>query len=255
MKKPLTIYYVYELKFRLLYTAYAIAILFFITYGYKQALIFLFLPQGLSYFVTTQITEVLFTYLQICTFTSLSLGLFLFMIQLYLFLRPGLYVQESRSIATALIFIFLFYTLLYLLLLPLIVQVTWKLFSEYSYDFVPVSLTFEPKLADYLTHLQKLSMLLGLSLPIFITIILIHYALNKKNLTKYRSISYVIAFFFAAFVTPPDLLSQLIVGITIILFYEAQLFCLALFKNYNYARSTRQPIKSYQNSNREKKKT
>ena len=55
---------------------------------------------------------------------------------------------------------------------------------------------------------------------------------NKKLWVKYRPVAYIFAFSLAAFITPPDILSQILVGFPIILFYEIQIIFWSLYKEY-----------------------
>nr|YP_009073511.1 SecY-independent protein translocase component tatC [Scytosiphon lomentaria]AIQ78516.1 SecY-independent protein translocase component tatC [Scytosiphon lomentaria] len=228
----LSIYYLQELKYRMIYAAIGTVLLFFTTYQYKQALIFLILPQGLSHFITSGLTEIFFTYMQICTIISLSFGFVTIVIQIYLFLRPGLYFYESKIALNILVGTVLFYTYLYISVFPLLTKLLWAIFSTYSHNFTPIHLTFEPRLNDYLTHVQYLNKILCFSFPCIISLSLVLKYTNKNLWIKYRGISYIIAFSLAAFITPPDILSQTIVGFPIVLFYEIQIVFWTLYKEY-----------------------
>ena len=118
MKKlHLSIYYLQELNYRLAYAALGTLLLFYTTYTYKQGLIFIILPQGLSHFVSAGLTEIFFTYIQLCTILSFSFSLILILLQVYLFLRPGLYIYEAKITFNLLITSICFYTCLYICLL------------------------------------------------------------------------------------------------------------------------------------------
>nr|YP_011008148.1 SecY-independent transporter protein [Egregia menziesii]WBP70049.1 SecY-independent transporter protein [Egregia menziesii] len=249
----LSIYYLQEFNYRLFYTIFGTIFFFFTTYTYKQSLIFIFLPKGLSHFVTTGLTEIFFTYLHICTIFSFSFSLSIALIQLYLFLRPGLYVFEEKKFLNILITAFIFYTCLYIFLLPIIIKILWELFSNYAQSFTVIDLTFEPKLQDYLYHLQQLNKVLTLSFPCLIFLNTIQIYTNKKTWVKYRGIAYIIIFSIAAFITPPDILSQTLIGFPLIIFYEIQLKFWFLHEEYKKQLLIRQPIKPHKNSYRDKK--
>ena len=153
MKKiQLSIYYIHELNYRMLYALIGTLLLFFTTYTYKQALIFIILPKGLSHFVTAGLTEIFFTYMKLCATISFSLGFITIILQIFFFLRPGLYSYESKIILNIIIGIIFFYFILYIILFPFITKYLWELFSTYSQNFTPIHLTFEPRLIDYLEH-------------------------------------------------------------------------------------------------------
>nr|YP_009454538.1 SecY-independent protein translocase component tatC [Endarachne binghamiae]AUG32969.1 SecY-independent protein translocase component tatC [Endarachne binghamiae] len=228
----MSIYYLQELKYRLLYAVLGTILFFLSTYQYKQALIYIILPQGLSHFVTSGITEVLLTYIQLCTVISLTFGFITIILQTFFFLRPGLYQYESQFILKILICTTLFYIYLYTIIFPLLVKFLWELFLTYSQNFTPIHLTFEPRLNDYLRHVQHLNKTLCFSFPCMLTLSLLQKYTKKKLWIKYRRIAYMTAFSLAAFITPPDVLSQIFVGFPIVLFYELQIMFWALYKGY-----------------------
>nr|YP_011008357.1 SecY-independent transporter protein [Sporochnus bolleanus]WBP70328.1 SecY-independent transporter protein [Sporochnus bolleanus] len=248
-----SMYYLRELNYRLAYAGFGTVILFFTTYIYKQPLIFLFLPKGLSHFVSTGLTEIFFTYLQLCILLSLGFSLGLILIQLYLFLRPGLYAFEASTSLNLLIIIICFYLCIYIFVFPILVQLLWKLFSSYSHDFTPIHLTFELRINDYLEQLNNLSKILSLSLPYFLGLNIIQNYTARTTWIRYRSISYLISFSIAAFITPPDIISQFIVGVPLIIFFEIQILYWALYKRYQEQLLTGKPIKTYNKTNRKKK--
>lgn len=250
-----SIYYLQEFKYRLAYTIFGAILLFITTYQYKQGLIFIFLPKGLSHFVSIGLTEIFFTYLQLCTILSLGFSLVILLIQLYLFLRPGLYAYEAKTTLNLLIGTIIFYSCLYTFIFPALIQLLWKLFSAYSQNFTPIHLTFEPRLHDYLKNLHQLNNILSLSLPLILGLSIVQMYTNKKMWIKYRGISYMVAFSISAFLTPPDILSQIIVGLPLILFFEIQIVGWALYKEYQTQLLIGQPIKPHKNTNRKKEKS
>nr|YP_011007868.1 SecY-independent transporter protein [Agarum clathratum]WBP69699.1 SecY-independent transporter protein [Agarum clathratum] len=249
----ISIYYLQELNYRLAYAILGTIFFFSTTYTYKQGLIFIFLPKGLSHFVSTGLTEIFFTYLQLCTIFSFSFGLSIALTQLYLFLRPGLYAFEALVIFNLLITAIIFYSCIYIFIFPIIIKVLWELFSAYSQNFTAIDLTFEPRLHDYLSHLQQLNKALTLSFPCLIALNIVQIYTSKQTWVKYRGIAYITAFSIAAFITPPDILSQTVIGLPLILFYEIQLKLWALYEGYKKQLLIGQPIKSHKYSNRNKK--
>nr|YP_010156449.1 secY-independent transporter protein [Laminaria rodriguezii]QQY84987.1 secY-independent transporter protein [Laminaria rodriguezii] len=252
-KLKISIYYLQELNYRLSYAILGIIFLFSTTYTYKQGLIFIFLPKGLSHFVSTGLTEIFFTYLQLCTIFSFSFGLGIIMTQFYLFIRPGLYAFEAKITLNILITALIFYICFYVFIFPIIVKVLWELFSAYSQNFTAIDLTFEPRLKDYLFHLQQLNKAFTLSVPCLITLNIIQIYTKRQTWVKYRGIAYLAAFSIAAFITPPDVLSQTLIGFPLIVFYEIQLKFWFLYEEYKNQLLIRQPIKSHENSYGNKK--
>nr|QWK44905.1 SecY-independent transporter protein [Pseudochorda nagaii] len=248
-----SIYYLQELNYRLAYAALGTLLLFSTTYKYKQGLIFLFLPKGLSHFVSTGLTEIFFTYLQLCGTLSIGTGIGITLIELFLFLRPGLYAYEAKRSLYLLMGTTCFYLGLYTLIFPTLVKALWELFSAYSQEFTPIHLTFEPKLNDYLKHLQQLNTTLSLSFPCIILLNIIQTHTNRQIWVRYRGIAYIASFTIAAFITPPDILSQTLIGVPLIGVYEIQIIFWSLQKEYKKQLLIRQPVKTCKNTNGDKK--
>lgn len=249
----LSIYYLQELNYRLTYAVFGTLLLFFTTYTYKQGLIFIILPQGLSHFVSAGLTEIFFTYIELCTILSFNFSLILITAQIYLFLRPGLYIYEAKISFNLLILSIFFYTCLYIFIFPWLIKMLWELFSEYSKNFTAIHLTFEPRINDYLEHIKQLNKILGFSFPCILGLNILQKYTTKQLWIKYRGIAYIIAFSIAAFITPPDILSQTIVGLPLIFFYEIQIIFWTIYIAYQKKILIRKPIKSHKDTLRNKK--
>lgn len=242
-KLQLSIYYLQELNYRLIYAVIGTVLLFLTTYNYKQAIIFIILPRGLSHFVSAGLTEIFFTYMQLCTILSFSFSLLLMSIQIYLFLRPGLFKFEASISLKFLILAIFFYFFIYTLVFPALIKLLWQLFSTHSQHFAPINLTFEPRLNDYLKNIQQLNQLLSLSFPCLLILSLLQGYTQKTLWIKHRGIAYIVAFIIAAFITPPDILSLAIVGAPLVAFYELQIILWALYREYQGKLLIRKPIK------------
>ena len=245
MKKfQFSVYYLQELKNRVAYAAFGVALFFFTTYTYKQGLIFLFLPKCLSHFVTTGVTEIFFTYLQLCFNLTITFAIIVLLTQL-LFFTPGLYKYESNIYIKILSLTILFNIILYTCMAPIILQIFWKLFYTDSTNFMPINLTLEPKLINYVQQLQQFNTLINFSFPILIILNIIQNNTSTKIWIKYRGLIYILSFTFAAFITPPDIRSQILVGIPLILIYEIQIIYKTLKNKYREYSLIREPVESY----------
>nr|QWK44982.1 SecY-independent transporter protein [Analipus japonicus] len=255
-----SLYYLQELNYRLTYTAFGTTLIFITSYSYKQGLMYTFLPQGLSHFVATGLTEIFFAYLELCAIFSAGVCFSIFFTQIYLFLRPGLYEYESQLCRNLLLGGLFFYVSLYFLLLPTFIRLLWELFTAYAQNFAPIHLTFEPKLDNYLDHLKDLIKALAMSFPLALAFFFLSVGITQKHpdkdvSIKYRGIIYILAFMAAAFVTPPDVISQTIVGSPLILFYEIQIVYSTVHKKYQQRLLVGQPIKGHKNTHGKKKES
>lgn len=77
--------------------------------------------------------------------------------------------------------------------------------------------------------------MLSLSFPCILLLNVIQKNTKEHFWIKYRGMIYIFFFFSAAFITPPDVLSQTIVGLPLIFFFELQIIFWTLYKKYQKA--------------------
>lgn len=232
MKKiKLTIRYLYEFYYRITHVITGIVLIFAITYIYKQTIIYVILPAGITHFITTDITEIFFSYIRICSVITLFVTNTIIIIQIYLFINPGLYFYESKHYFIFVLTTILIYLFVYIKLYPSLIQLTWEFFLSYTTNFNSLQINFEPKFTNYINYAIRLSTILILIYPL----IIISFFITKLDmiiLIKYRSLIYLLIFLIAAIITPPDPFSQLLIGLVLCLLYELRLFTRVLIDHY-----------------------
>nr|YP_009485499.1 SecY-independent transporter protein [Melosira undulata]AVR57563.1 SecY-independent transporter protein [Melosira undulata] len=153
------------------------------------------------------------------------------------FLKSGLYVIEFKKIKNFLlltILTFLFFgNFIYFYIVPL----CWMFL--YSYNIlnfqVNLKIIFELKLHDYLIFILYFFKLWFI-ISTMITITIYFFYIKKYNLNKIKKnkkLVFFTIFCLAAFITPPDLISQLIIGIYFVIIFEIFILILLFFNNIN----------------------
>nr|YP_010032405.1 tatC [Schizocladia ischiensis]QOW07619.1 tatC [Schizocladia ischiensis] len=223
-----------EFKYRFIYTGFAFFLSFSLTYAYKESILYILLPKGFSHFLATQLTEVFFSYLHICTLLSLFLTLPFAFLQAYLFLRPGLYFYESQRIGQILKGAFPFYAFIYTQAFPFCLNWLWDIFTPYndSTNFSAVSLNFEPRLEDFIEGIGQFLKVLSLSFPCLLILLYIQQKTKIYFWIRHRSLIYLLAFSLAALLTPPDVYSQLLLGLVFIILFEIHLSLWSVYLAY-----------------------
>lgn len=174
--------------------------------------------------IYTGLTEAFFTYLKISFFTGLFLSFPIMAMQIWKFIAPGLYKTEKKAflpflIATPVLF-FAGAALVYYWLMP----VAWEFFigfqSDGTHTALPIQL--EARVGEYLDLVMLLIFAFGLCFQLPVLLVLLGRAglVTPEQLAKGRRYAIVIAFVVAAFLTPPDVLSQFALAVPIILLYE-----------------------------------
>tara|TARA_B110000259_G_scaffold168530_1_gene197675 strand:- start:127 stop:897 length:771 start_codon:yes stop_codon:yes gene_type:complete len=240
-KQPLLVHLV-ELRSRLIKTMIMITILFVIFYFFADS-IYNFLVQPYAdavegeegrRLIFTALHETFFTYIKVALFASLFISLPFLLIQLWIFVAPGLYKNEKSVVvpyllATPILFI-LGSALVYYLIMPLAIKFFLSFESIGGNGALPIQL--EAKVNEYLSLIMRLILAFGLcfQLPVALTLMARVGFVSSESLRKNRKYVIVGVFAVAAILTPPDPISQIGLGIPILLLYELSIIAVSFIE-------------------------
>ena len=184
------------------------------------------LPEN-STMIATDVTAPFFAPFKLTLFISLFAAIPLILHQVWSFIAPGLYQHEKRMLIPILISsIVLFYSgiaFCYFVVMPIILG--------FFTDVGPEMMTLSPDISSYLSFILKLFFAFGTAFEIPVVIMLLCWsgATTTQSLREKRPYIAVGAFVVAMFLTPPDVLSQTLLALPMLLLFEIGLILAAFY--------------------------
>ena len=185
------------------------------------------LPEGAKMIATGVITPFMVP-VKVTALAAFLVALPYVLFQAWAFVAPGLYEHEKR-LALPLV---IGSTVLFLTGVGFCYYFVFGKVFAFIHDFAPKSITPAPDIEAYFSFVITMFLAFGVTFEIPIVVILL-VRMGLVSVEKLRDARpYVIvgAFVIAAVVTPPDVLSQFMLAVPMIVLYEAGVF-LARFVN------------------------
>ncbi|WP_051122799.1 twin-arginine translocase subunit TatC [Euryhalocaulis caribicus] len=153
--------------------------------------------------------------------------------QLYAFVAPGLYKNERGALLPFLgampVLFAIGAAMVFYVVLPLVMN--FALRQQIMEEGI-VSVSLLPKVSDYFSLVTALLFAFGAAfqLPVVLTLLAKAGFVTSTGLRKFWRYAVVVTFVLSAFVTPPDIISQTVLAIPILLLYEISIWCVKLIE-------------------------
>jgi sec-independent protein translocase protein TatC len=219
-----------ELRNRLLWSIGALAVAFGVCLYFSKPIFTILvrplLAAGQGKRIYTDIFEAFFVELKVAFFAALMLAFPVFAIQAWKFIAPGLYAQEKRAFLPFLLLTPVLFglgaSLAYFFAMP----VALHFLLGYQGNFGGVTSEALPAIGNYLDFVTKFIFGFGVAflLPVLLVLLEMTGIVTRQQLSAGRRYAIVGAFAVAAVLTPPDVVSQLLLAVPLIILYELALF-------------------------------
>jgi sec-independent protein translocase protein TatC len=210
-----------ELRRRLIICLIAVGITSTASYFYAAQLVHVITaPAGKMYFMNP--AEAFFTYLKVSMFAGLLLALPVVLYQVWAFVIPALTTTERTAafilVPASVCLFFVGVAFSYFFVLPAGI----KFFMSFATDYLQPMLS----LGEYLSFVISFLLPFGcvFELPLFIVVLAKLGVISSAFLYRKRKVVLILAFVVGAVISPtPDVFSQTMVAVPIILLYEVSL--------------------------------
>lgn len=231
-KQPFTSH-LEELRKRLIICFVAVGIGFAASYAFKEELFYILVAplqkamESGDTLIYTHLPEAFFTFLKTALISGILLASPILLYQFWMFVAPGLYDREKRLLIPILLLSTLFFTggalFGYFIVFP------WGF--KFFLSFATATIRPMPSMKEYLSFASKLLLAFGIvfELPLVITFLAKLGIVSVEFLKKYRKYAILIFFVGAAMLTPPDVVTQIMMALPLMLLYEISIIGARIF--------------------------
>jgi len=212
-----------ELRTRLAYSVLAVLIFFGVSFMFyepilewmKQPLIDV-MPQNTA-MIATGVGEAFFTALKVAFFAGILLALPVIFWQFWLFVAPGLYENEKKYVIPFVVAA----TTMFLMGVTFAYYVVVPFGFEFLVNFGNTIVSVTPRIGEYVGFFTKIMIGFGISfeLPVITFFFAVLGLVDDESLKGFFKYAVVIIFIVAALLTPPDILTQMLMAGPMILLY------------------------------------
>jgi sec-independent protein translocase protein TatC len=222
-----------ELRKRLILSFIAVGAGFILCYAFADSIFNILalpllkvMPAGGS-LIFTSVAEAFFTYMKVAFIAGLILASPFVLYQIWAFVAPGLYQKEKRYVVPFVSLGSLFFAMGILFGYFVAIPFGFKFLLGYASDFIKPM----PSMKEYLSFSIKFLLAFGLvfEFPVVLLLLARIGVIDAKMLARQRKYAILLIFVFAAVMTPPDLISQVLMALPLMGLYELSILLSKFF--------------------------
>jgi len=184
------------------------------------------LPAGSKMIATGVITPFLIP-VKVTLLVAFIIALPWVLYQMWAFVAPGLYAHERRLVAPLVVSS----SLLFLAGIAFCYFLVFGVVFKFINNFAPHSISVAPDIDSYFGFVMTMFLAFGITfeVPVIVIVLVRMGFVTVERLKSVRPYVVVAAFVVAAVVTPPDIMSQMLLALPLCLLYELGLLLAPLF--------------------------
>ncbi|OGR61299.1 MAG: twin arginine-targeting protein translocase TatC [Desulfobacula sp. RIFOXYB2_FULL_45_6] len=224
-----------ELRDRLIRSAIAVGVGFCIAYFFKERL-FEILTAPLvkaigedpnTQMIFTGLPEAFFTYMKVAFLAGIAASTPILFYEFWMFVSPGLYRNERKYIFPIVLLTFIFFIIGSSFAYFIVFPYGFQFFLGFSTDSIHAMLSMK----EYLAFSSKMLLAFGFifELPLVLTFMARMGLVTVPFLQKNRKYAILIFFIVAAILTPPDVVSQILMALPLMVLYEISIIGARVF--------------------------
>lgn len=224
-----------ELRSRLIRSFIAVIIGFGIAYFFKEELFDILIAPlvkamdetGGSKMIFTGLPEAFFTYLKVSFLAGIIAATPVLFYQFWMFVSPGLYRNEKKYLLPVVFLSIIFFILGSSFGYFVVFPYGFKFFLGFASE----SIQAMPSMKEYLSFASKMLLAFGFvfELPLVLTFMARMGIVTVPFLTKNRKYALLLFFIGAALITPPDVVTQTMMALPLMVLYEISIIGARIF--------------------------
>lgn len=181
--------------------------------------------EGEGRLVYTKLYEAFFVNIKVALFAAFFISFPVIANQLWAFIAPGLYAREKKAFLPFLIATPVLFTLGGSLAYFVVMPTAFRFFLDFEGTTAGLPQEALPAMGEYLDLVMRFILAFGISFLLPVLLMLLNRAglVSRDQLVSARRYVVVLVFAVAALITPPDVISQLLLALPLLVLFEGSL--------------------------------